>query len=64
MKALGVPQFRAHLRGELALEAAIVQAQQATRNYAKRQVTWFKNQLLPRATATPEGLARGEFTFA
>ena len=43
-KILGVPELAAHLRGEITLEAAISKAQQATRNYAKRQVTWFKNQ--------------------
>ncbi|HYG88825.1 MAG TPA: tRNA (adenosine(37)-N6)-dimethylallyltransferase MiaA [Azospirillum sp.] len=46
MKALGVPELRAHLHGELTLEQATVKAQQSTRNYAKRQVTWFRRQLL------------------
>ncbi len=44
MKILGVPELAAHLRGELSLDEAIAKAQQATRNFAKRQVTWFKNQ--------------------
>ena len=44
MKALGVPELAAHLRGELDLEAAIAQAQQATRRYAKRQTTWLRTQ--------------------
>jgi tRNA dimethylallyltransferase len=44
MKILGVPQLMAALRGEMKMEEAIVKAQQTTRNYAKRQVTWFKNQ--------------------
>jgi tRNA dimethylallyltransferase len=44
MKILGVPELAAHLRGELSLDAAIAKAQQFTRNYAKRQVTWFKNR--------------------
>ena len=48
MTALGVPELRAHLAGELSLEAAITRAQQATRNYAKRQETWLRTQL-PRA---------------
>jgi len=46
MKALGVPALAAHLRGELSLGAAIARAQAATRQYAKRQVTWFRHQLL------------------
>jgi tRNA dimethylallyltransferase len=43
-KALGVPQLLRHLAGELSLEAAVVEAQIATRQYAKRQVTWFRNR--------------------
>ncbi|MBX9633352.1 MAG: tRNA (adenosine(37)-N6)-dimethylallyltransferase MiaA, partial [Magnetospirillum sp.] len=45
MKALGVPELAAHLKGQMGLEAAITRATQATRNYAKRQVTWFRHQL-------------------
>jgi len=47
MKALGVAEFSAHLRGELSLEEALSLAQQATRRYAKRQTTWFRHQLIP-----------------
>ncbi|MFE0754834.1 tRNA (adenosine(37)-N6)-dimethylallyltransferase MiaA [Inquilinus sp. NPDC058860] len=45
MKAVGVPELAAHLRGEIDLETAIARAQQATRNLAKRQTTWFRHQL-------------------
>lgn len=45
MKALGAPELRAYLRGEMSLEDAIARAQQASRNYAKRQLTWFRNQM-------------------
>ena len=44
MKAVGVRDFAAHLRGEVSLNEAITAVQQATRNYAKRQLTWFRNQ--------------------
>jgi tRNA dimethylallyltransferase len=44
MKAVGVPEFAAHLRGETTIEAAISAAQQSSRRYAKRQYTWFRNQ--------------------
>ncbi|MEM7461896.1 MAG: tRNA (adenosine(37)-N6)-dimethylallyltransferase MiaA [Pseudomonadota bacterium] len=44
MKAIGVRELRAYLRGELALEAATERAKTATRQYAKRQSTWFRNQ--------------------
>lgn len=46
MKSLGVPEFAAHLRGETSLEAALSQAQQATRRYAKRQMTWLRHRYL------------------
>ena len=45
MKAIGVPQFSQYLHGEISLEAAIEQAKAATRQYAKRQRTWFRHQL-------------------
>ena len=44
MKAVGVRELSAHLRGEISLEAALDAMRQATRNYAKRQLTWFRNQ--------------------
>ncbi len=45
MKAVGLPELFRHLRGEISLDAAIAAAQQATRRYAKRQMTWFRHQL-------------------
>jgi tRNA dimethylallyltransferase len=44
MKTIGLREIASHLHGELTLDQAIAKAQQATRNYAKRQVTWFRNQ--------------------
>ncbi|HYC75481.1 tRNA (adenosine(37)-N6)-dimethylallyltransferase MiaA [Brevundimonas sp.] len=44
MKAVGVREFAAGLAGEISLEAAVEATRQATRNYAKRQLTWFRNQ--------------------
>jgi tRNA dimethylallyltransferase len=44
MKALGVPELAAFVRGETSHEDAVTKAQQHTRNYAKRQVTWFRGQ--------------------
>lgn len=43
-RAHGVPELMAHLRGEMSLAEAISKAQQNTRNYAKRQMTWLRNQ--------------------
>lgn len=44
MRAIGVPELAAYVRGETDLETAAAAARQATRNYAKRQLTWFRNQ--------------------
>jgi tRNA dimethylallyltransferase len=44
-RALGVPQLLAHLRGEMALDVAFERAVTETRQYAKRQMTWFRNQM-------------------
>lgn len=44
MRAVGVPELARHLRGEWTLPEALAKAQQATRNYAKRQLTWLRNQ--------------------
>lgn len=44
MKAVGVRDFAAHLAGKVTLDQAVEAVQQATRNYAKRQLTWFRNQ--------------------
>jgi tRNA dimethylallyltransferase len=44
MKAVGVPDLMAHLRGETSLDQALAAAQQATRRYAKRQMTWLRHQ--------------------
>ncbi len=45
MRALGVAELIAYLDGDLAWEDAIEQAKTGTRRYAKRQSTWFRNQV-------------------
>ncbi len=47
MRAIGVPEVAALLRGEISRAAATEQGQMATRRYAKRQFTWFRNQPPP-----------------
>ena len=42
MQAIGYKEFVTSLRGENSLEDAVVQVQQASRHYAKRQLTWFR----------------------
>jgi tRNA dimethylallyltransferase len=46
MRAIGVPELAAYLGGETSLDEAIAAGQLATRQYAKRQRTWFRNQHL------------------
>jgi tRNA dimethylallyltransferase len=45
MKAVGVREFAAHLAGQTSLETAISAAQQETRRYAKRQLTWMRGRM-------------------
>lgn len=45
MKAIGVPQISDMLAGRLTKAGVIELASAATRQYAKRQMTWFRNQL-------------------
>ncbi|MCR5879020.1 tRNA (adenosine(37)-N6)-dimethylallyltransferase MiaA [Phenylobacterium sp. J367] len=58
MKAVGVREIAAHLRGEATLAQALAVAQMETRRYAKRQTTWMRGQMAdwPRLTASdPDG---------
>ncbi len=45
MKALGVPELIRYSRGEIGRAQALAAAQQATRRYAKRQMTWYRNKM-------------------
>jgi len=45
MKAHGVPWLIRHFKGDNSLEAAAAGAVMDTRRYAKRQLTWFRNQM-------------------
>jgi tRNA dimethylallyltransferase len=44
-KAIGAPELIAHLRGEMSLDAAREAAIIASRQYAKRQRTWFRARM-------------------
>lgn len=66
MKAVGVRELLAHLRGEMDLATAVAKAKQASRNYAKRQTTWFRHQLPTRLTLNAqcsESLTEEIFSF-
>ena len=53
MKAHGVPWLIRHLSGEISLAAAVEHAKLETRQYTKRQATWFRNQLPEFAWVAP-----------
>ena len=42
MQAIGYKEFIAYMHGQCSLEIAVQQVQQASRHYAKRQLTWFR----------------------
>ena len=44
MKAVGVRELAAYLSGDMTHDDAVAALKQATRNYAKRQLTWFRQQ--------------------
>jgi tRNA dimethylallyltransferase len=55
MKAHGVPWLVRHLRGETGLDDAVEGAKRDTRQYTKRQATWFRNRLPDFAWVEPQG---------
>jgi tRNA dimethylallyltransferase len=54
MKAHGVPWLIRHLKGEVTLAEAVEHAKLETRQYTKRQATWFRNQLPDFEWVAPE----------
>lgn len=44
-RAIGAPELVRHLTGTITLDAAIAEAKRATRQYAKRQRTWFRARM-------------------
>jgi len=44
MKTLGYPQVVSHVRGEVGLDETVERVSEITRQYAKRQVTWFRKE--------------------
>ncbi len=44
LKAIGLSHLLRHLKGELTYERSIELAKRDTRRFAKRQMTWFRNQ--------------------
>jgi tRNA dimethylallyltransferase len=62
MRVLGAQPLAGYLAGEMSRDEAITRAQASTRQYAKRQDTWFRNQFTPdlrlAQSYTPELLPR------
>ena len=44
-RAIGAPELIAHLNGKIPLDQAVAAAKLASRQYAKRQRTWFRNRM-------------------
>jgi tRNA dimethylallyltransferase len=60
MRAIGVPEIQALLEGRTTRDEALESGRTATRQYAKRQYTWFSRQPPPdwvRFGDAPEGEA-------
>jgi tRNA dimethylallyltransferase len=41
---IGYSELRSHMNGQLTMESAVQKIQQATRQFAKRQLTWFRKE--------------------
>jgi tRNA dimethylallyltransferase len=61
MKAIGVPELLAHVRDEISRDEAVNLAKTATRQYIKRQLTWWRGQMVGWTALTPPefGLEHG-----
>lgn len=57
-RALGLRHLLQHLAGEMPLDEAVTLAKRDTRRYAKRQMTWFRNQMADWEIMPPEGPER------
>ncbi|MEJ0013363.1 MAG: tRNA (adenosine(37)-N6)-dimethylallyltransferase MiaA [Bauldia sp.] len=51
MKAIGVRELMAHIAGKMSLDEAVAAMKTETRRYAKRQMTWIRNQMADWADA-------------
>ncbi|HET9428420.1 MAG TPA: tRNA (adenosine(37)-N6)-dimethylallyltransferase MiaA [Allosphingosinicella sp.] len=64
MRAIGVPEIAAYLRGEIGRDEALAAGKTATRQYAKRQYTWFRRQPPPDWTRFSDPLDCGAVPLA
>jgi tRNA dimethylallyltransferase len=56
LQTLGYPELFAMLEGKISKDECLAQIQQATRRYAKRQLTWFRNQTAVKSVTPSEAL--------
>jgi tRNA dimethylallyltransferase len=66
MRALGVGALAAHLAGDTPLEAAVASAQAQSRQYAKRQRTWLRRNMIAWTTVDTQQMQRimaGDLSF-
>lgn len=63
LKAVGYAELAAHLAGRTTLEVAVAEAQQQTRRYAKRQMTWFRHQLPDRKSELPSNIRVLKYSY-
>lgn len=54
-QAIGVREIQAHLAGEIDFATCLERIQQATRRYAKRQITWFRRERWLLSLSPPPG---------
>jgi tRNA dimethylallyltransferase len=54
MRAIGVPEIAAYVRGDSDMDSCIERGRTATRQYAKRQYTWFAHQPPPDWPTVPD----------
>jgi len=58
MRAVGLTQLLAYMRDEVSLDEAATLAKKATRQYAKRQLTWIRSNFHEWKTYSPQLMER------
>lgn len=64
MSATGYREIVDYLRGDVSLEEAVARIQRATRQYSRRQLTWFRNQLGPEVVRLDGARPAGDLAAA
>ena len=67
MRALGVAPLAVHVAGKMSLETAVAAAKTETRQYAKRQLTWLRRNMISWRTIDTQQMERisaNNFSFS